>query len=140
MEVSACVVLVSKLFVKCRADSRDVHIGGNKPDKGPKSLHVQRVRANRCYANLLCYLIQKPFTTTTTPPPTAHHTQHTHPTMGRFATNLAAYAANVDNLPPKDKLPDVSFWEAVLPGSVSDLFSDSKKVSWEAVVGLSFFQ
>ena len=49
--------------------------------------------------------------------------------MGRFATNLAAYAANVDNLPPKDKLPNVSFWEAVLPGSVGDLFAEPKKVS-----------
>jgi hypothetical protein len=48
--------------------------------------------------------------------------------MGRFATNLAAYAANVDNLPPKDKLPQISFWEAVLPTSVSDLLSDPKKV------------
>ena len=48
--------------------------------------------------------------------------------MGRFATNLAAYAANVDNLPPKDKLPEVSFWEAVLPTSVSDLLSDPTKV------------
>lgn len=53
--------------------------------------------------------------------------------MGRFATNLAAYAANVDNLPSKDKLPNVSFWEAVLPGSVGDLFAESKQVSQGSV-------
>lgn len=41
--------------------------------------------------------------------------------MGRFTTAVAAYAANVDNLPNKDKLPEVSLWEAVLPTSLSDL-------------------
>jgi hypothetical protein len=58
--------------------------------------------------------------------------------MGRFATNLAAYAANVYNLPPKDNLPQVSFWEALLPGSVSDMFAESKKVSQDPV-GLNLF-
>lgn len=38
--------------------------------------------------------------------------------MGRFTTIIAAYAANVDNLPPKDKLPNISFWDSVLPDCV----------------------
>lgn len=46
--------------------------------------------------------------------------------MGRFATHLAAYVANVDNLPPKEKLPEVSLWGAVLPGSLSDLVVGGK--------------
>ena len=46
--------------------------------------------------------------------------------MGRLATNLARYASNVDNLPSSDKLPQVYFWEAVLPSSCDEAFAGSK--------------
>lgn len=59
--------------------------------------------------------------------------------MGRFTTAVAAYAANVDNLPNKDKLPEVSLWEAVLPTSLSDLVgkqSAKKKADGEKKDGV----
>ena len=35
--------------------------------------------------------------------------------MGRFATELAAKAANADNMPATKDLPPVSFLDALLP-------------------------
>lgn len=39
--------------------------------------------------------------------------------MGRFTTHLAAAVANADNLPPADKLEQISLWDALLPKSNS---------------------
>jgi hypothetical protein len=59
--------------------------------------------------------------------------------MGKFATNLAAYAANVDKLPNKDKLPRVSFWEAVLPGGLSDPAGKPSKKEKKVRLALCYF-
>lgn len=39
--------------------------------------------------------------------------------MGRLAAEIAAVAVNANNLPPKDQLPDMSLWDALLPKSCS---------------------
>lgn len=48
--------------------------------------------------------------------------------MGRCTTNLAAAVANADNLPPKDKLPNISLWDAFLPLKKKKPSPDKKKV------------
>ncbi|KAK0250421.1 hypothetical protein LTR91_017778 [Friedmanniomyces endolithicus] len=43
--------------------------------------------------------------------------------MGRLATQLAALATDAENLPPSEKLPNVSFIDALLPRRCADLGS-----------------
>ncbi|RMX81453.1 hypothetical protein D0867_02633 [Hortaea werneckii] len=47
--------------------------------------------------------------------------------MGRLATNIAAAAADADNMPPTDKLPSVSLIDALLPRSLASIGSPSSK-------------
>jgi len=51
--------------------------------------------------------------------------------MGRLATQLAALATDAENLPPSEKLPNVSFIDALLPRRCADLGSprEDRKVS-----------
>lgn len=47
--------------------------------------------------------------------------------MGRLATNIAAAAADADNMPPTDKLPSVSLIDALLPRRLASIGSSSSK-------------
>ncbi|RMY83770.1 hypothetical protein D0862_11610 [Hortaea werneckii] len=47
--------------------------------------------------------------------------------MGRLATNIAAAAADADNMPPTEKLPSVSLIDALLPRRLASIGSASNK-------------
>ncbi|KAI7299138.1 hypothetical protein KC315_g17751 [Hortaea werneckii] len=47
--------------------------------------------------------------------------------MGRLATNIAAAAADADNMPPTEKLPSVSLIDALLPRRLASIGSPSSK-------------
>ncbi|KAK0913711.1 hypothetical protein LTR91_007696 [Friedmanniomyces endolithicus] len=47
--------------------------------------------------------------------------------MGRLATQLAALATDAENLPPSEKLPNVSFIDALLPRRCAELGSPRKE-------------
>ncbi|KAI7155043.1 hypothetical protein KC349_g7247 [Hortaea werneckii] len=47
--------------------------------------------------------------------------------MGRLATNIAAAAADADNMPPTEKLPSVSLIDALLPRRFASIGSPSSK-------------
>ncbi|KAI7228103.1 hypothetical protein KC330_g8078 [Hortaea werneckii] len=47
--------------------------------------------------------------------------------MGRIATNIAAAAADADNMPPTEKLPSVSLIDALLPRRLASIGSPSSK-------------
>lgn len=52
--------------------------------------------------------------------------------MGRLTTHLAAAVANADNLPPANKLEQISLWDALLPKSCSQ---PKKKITVKYEVG-----
>ncbi len=98
-------------------------------------------RGNEDFQNLACQLVDvksglshlthlnstTPATTRNRDPITVRQHFTPYVAMGRLATQLAALATDAENLPPSEKLPNVSFIDALLPRRCAELGSPRKE-------------
>ncbi|KAK5168347.1 uncharacterized protein LTR77_006917 [Saxophila tyrrhenica] len=54
--------------------------------------------------------------------------------MGRLARDIAAVAVNANNLPEKDQLPEISLWDAFLPGRGGSPKTQKKTKPYPAIL------